>query len=284
MTTTIDRDQYAAYLCLQNLADATIRIYTALMLRWADWAVAHDRDPWRPDPLALRAWATQLPGTASTREQARAMASHLCRALQVGDVSAAIPCPRKPRRQPRGLPDADAAKLAAAAGESGQKGLAVLTGLYTAARRSEIASLEWRRIDGTTITLRRDKTRDLHTIPLHPVLAGVLERRRVPGETWVFPGRHGGHVAPATVWQWVLDVAAAAGIGRVTPHQLRHTALTLANDRTHDLRAVQDLAGHTDPATTARYTRTSQTRLKAAVDALDYDPESKVPGSLVSIS
>ena len=57
---------------------------------------------------------------------------------------------------------------------------------------------------------------------------------------------------------------------RVTPHRLRHTALTTANDVTGDLRAVQDFAGHTDPAVTARYTRTSRDALSRAVMALDY--------------
>jgi integrase/recombinase XerD len=38
-------------------------------------------------------------------------------------------------------------------------------------------------------------------------------------------------------------------------HALRHTGATLAYKYTHDLRAVQDLLGHADPRTTARYAR-----------------------------
>ena len=38
-------------------------------------------------------------------------------------------------------------------------------------------------------------------------------------------------------------------------HALRHTGATLACKYTHDLRAVQDLLGHADPRTTARYAR-----------------------------
>jgi len=121
------------------------------------------------------------------------------------------------------------------------------------------------------LTLDRTKTRDLHTVPMHPVLGQLLADRRVPGEQWVFPGRYGGHVSPATVWAWVIEVAETAGVAsRVTPHRLRHTALTVANDATGDLRAVQDLAGHTDPSVTARYTATSARRMDAAVAALEY--------------
>lgn len=38
-------------------------------------------------------------------------------------------------------------------------------------------------------------------------------------------------------------------------HALRHTGATLAYKYTHDLRAVQELLGHADPRTTARYAR-----------------------------
>lgn len=268
----IDQEQFTAHLALAGLAESSIRNYRALMVRWIDWAIAHGRDPYQPDPVAVRAWATALPGTRSLRAQARATIGHLCRALEVDDVSSAIPLPREPRRPNRALPDEHARKLIETARTAGLAGLAVKVGLYTAARRSEIASLSWRRIDldAGRITLVRSKTRDLHTIPLHPALAEALAPRRVPGEMWVFPGRHGGHVSPATIWEWVVAVADCAGIGHVTPHQLRHTALTMANDRTGDLRAVQDFAGHVNPAVTARYTRTSAVRLEAAVAAVSY--------------
>ena len=42
---------------------------------------------------------------------------------------------------------------------------------------------------------------------------------------------------------------------RVSNHALRHTSATLAYCYTHDLRAVQDMLGHQDPKTTARYAR-----------------------------
>ena len=42
---------------------------------------------------------------------------------------------------------------------------------------------------------------------------------------------------------------------RVSDHALRHTAATLAYRYSHDLRAVQDLLGHSDPRTTASYAR-----------------------------
>ncbi|KKK59417.1 hypothetical protein LCGC14_3034590, partial [marine sediment metagenome] len=69
---------------------------------------------------------------------------------------------------------------------------------------------------------------------------------------------------------WTKRVASEAGIHEFTTHQLRHTALTTANDTMGDLRAVQTFARHKKPETTAGYTRTKQTRLREVSDSLDY--------------
>jgi integrase len=270
----LDADQFAAHLVMQGLAENSIRCYRACYCRWCAWAIANDRDPHQPDPLSVRAWSSQLVGSRSVIAHARATIGHLCAALGVDDVSAAIPLPRQPRRPSNRALDHDrAVRLAETSLRMGLKGTAVLVGLYSFARREEIASLAWEnvRFEASAITFVRSKNRDIHTVPLHPALHDHLYQLWVPGERWVFPGRHGGHVAPATIWQWVLDVAEGAGIGRVTPHQLRHTALTDAYEASRDLRAVQDLAGHTDPSVTARYTRRDGAAMAAAVGSLNYE-------------
>ena len=65
-------------------------------------------------------------------------------------------------------------------------------------------------------------------------------------------------LAPKTIWELVRRTARHAGIAswsKLSPHSLRHTAITLALDAGAPLRDVQDFAGHRDARTTRRYDR-----------------------------
>jgi integrase len=55
---------------------------------------------------------------------------------------------------------------------------------------------------------------------------------------------------------------------KLTPHSLRHTAITLALDAGAALRDVQDFAGHRDPRTTRRYDHARHTLDRTAAYTL----------------
>lgn len=67
-----------------------------------------------------------------------------------------------------------------------------------------------------------------------------------------------GRLDQAALWHLVRRLARTAAIpswAALSPHSLRHTALTLALDSGASLRDVQDMARHRDPRTTRRYDR-----------------------------
>jgi integrase/recombinase XerD len=65
----------------------------------------------------------------------------------------------------------------------------------------------------------------------------------------------GGRMRQGHLWELVRRLARAAGIeagAELSPHSLRHSAITFALDAGAALRDVQDYAGHKDPRTTRR--------------------------------
>lgn len=70
------------------------------------------------------------------------------------------------------------------------------------------------------------------------------------------------------VWFWVRLAGERSGLGKVTPHQLRHTAIATVHDAA-ELRTAATFTRHVNPRTTMGYTRTRMTRLKRGMAALD---------------
>jgi integrase/recombinase XerD len=81
----------------------------------------------------------------------------------------------------------------------------------------------------------------------------------------LFVSMRSGSLSRKRIWEVVRDLARMAGIKTpVSPHTLRHSFATHLLDRGADLRAVQEMLGHANIATTQIYTHVSQERLKEA--------------------
>lgn len=267
-------DEYADALTVEGKAARTVTEYTKWVRRLLHHCHHQHLNPATLTHADIHAWAQTLPRSWASRKQAHAAVAHYMRLIGRRDMlEAAIPVPRKPRPKYRGLRPQDAHQLRdAAVLVGGRAGTATLIGLYTAARRCEIAELRWDGITRDRVKWWRSKTQEWHDVPLHPVLRDALDTFRPPlPEGYVFPGDGGRpYVAPVTVWQWIRDVGQTAGVD-VTPHQLRATAINRVLEVTRDLDAAAAFGGHRDVQVTRdHYTTTSEVRLQSAVDALDY--------------
>jgi len=177
-----------------------------------------------------------------------------------------------------GAKAATAAETEAAATEAAVilRDSAVLELLYaTGIRVSELCGLEPGHFDHGRRTVRvlgkGDKER---TVPVGgPALRAVtrwLEAGRPVLATGasgpaLFLGVRGGRLDPRTARRIVHDRLREAGASRDTgPHGLRHSAATHLLEGGADLRSVQEILGHSSPATTQIYTHVSIERLKSS--------------------
>ncbi|MBX7157140.1 MAG: tyrosine recombinase [Verrucomicrobiae bacterium] len=81
----------------------------------------------------------------------------------------------------------------------------------------------------------------------------------------IFLGQHGRKLTITRIWEIVQAQAQRAGIQkRVYPHALRHSFATHLLQNGADLRAIQEMLGHADIATTQIYTHVNDAALKSA--------------------
>ena len=139
--------------------------------------------------------------------------------------------------------------------------MAYLLGI-NALRASEAAAV---RIEDYAETLRGHRVQHLvgkgdkpATMPLTVPVLRVLEAcrgERTTGPLILRP-MSGNPIDRRDVYRMVLRIAKAAGIPRhISPHSLRHAAITNALDAGVPLRDAQILARHPDPRTTEHYDR-----------------------------
>jgi len=66
----------------------------------------------------------------------------------------------------------------------------------------------------------------------------------------VFANELGGLVDPANLRRSLTTLCDSAGVERITPYELRHTAVSLLSDGGVPIEQLADLAGHKDARTT----------------------------------
>jgi integrase/recombinase XerC len=183
--------------------------------------------------------------------------------------------PRQPSRLVTFLPIDEATELVdgrAVGGASRARDVAILELLYASGLRvSELVGLDLDALDRTERTVRvLGKGRKERIVPYGAQAARALERwlgQRGERGGALFTNARGGRLTVRSVHTVVRRSARAAGITRrVSPHTLRHTFATHLLDGGADLRAIQELLGHSRLSTTQRYTHVGAEQLMKVYD------------------
>ena len=145
--------------------------------------------------------------------------------------------------------------------------------LYSSGLRvAELCNVRWRDLDLdeglVRVTGKGNKTR---VVPVgRRALAALheLQPPSVSADAPVFPGRGGKPLSPSALRLRLKRRAFEQGIAqRVHPHLLRHTCASHLLESSGELRAVQELLGHADIATTEIYTHLDFQRLAQVYDS-----------------
>lgn len=232
------------------------------------------------DRFAIRAFLGYLDAEGYARRsinrKASSIRSFLADLARRGDLPAnqadLVARPKQPHRLPKALPKrAVTTVLDAIDGDApvDLRDRALLELLYaTGLRVSELASLTVLAVGRDRLSVRGKGDRD-RVVP-------VGKPARVAVEVWADRGRPALVSAAAGDALWVgvrggrLDVR---GIRRIVhrragtfPHALRHSFATHLLEGGADLRAVQEMLGHIDLATTQIYTAVTREHLKATYE------------------
>ena len=152
---------------------------------------------------------------------------------------------------------------------------AMLELLYaTGMRVSELINLK---ITDVNLTMNYILCRDVskeRVIPIENVAKVALEnyiksvRESIShGSMFLFTNMKGQPMTRQGFWKLIKAYAAKAGIEKdITPHMIRHSFASHLVSNGADLKAVQEMLGHSDISTTQIYLRSRQSKLKEEYD------------------
>lgn len=281
----------------RNLSEHTIRAYRSDLEGLVDFLARMGlSEPAAVDHLALRRWLAQLQlrGYARRSIARRAAACRslfgwlVQRGLVAASPAAALATPKLERRLPAILTPGEVDALIESPPEDEPVGLrdrAIIELLYdTGIRVSELCGIDLDALDlsGGLVAGRvrvMGKGSKERMVPVAPPGVEALERYLAGPRAWfvreqtppadrraLFLNRRWKRIGSRDVRALVERYVRALGVRHASPHTFRHSFATHLLDGGADLRAVQELLGHADLATTQVYTQVSRERMRAVYD------------------
>jgi site-specific recombinase XerD len=273
----------------RGLAEKTRRAYGVDLGQLADWAAAACLEPGEVSARELRRFAGVLSergaGKSTVARKLAAVRTFYGMLVERGELEAnpadLVASPKRDSYLPRVLKPAEVVELLEripAATPLDLRDRAMFELGYSAGLRSEeLVNLDLESVDPDAEEVRVEgkggRTRvvpcgepawralDTYLARGRPALAGAEGAR----ERALFVSRTGRRLSTSDVRRRLrIQVRRAALQSGVSPHTLRHSFATHLLEGGADLRAIQELLGHSSISTTQTYTRVESQRLKRA--------------------
>jgi integrase/recombinase XerD len=280
-------DAFCDQLWLQDgLAASSLASYRRDLVGWCAWLAKRNTAPLRAARGDFERWlADQFEAKAKATSVARRLSAlrrfyrfQLAQGTIAEDPTLRVRAPKKPRRLPKQLSEAQVETLLATPDTRtplGVRDRAMLETLYaTGLRVSELTGLKLSQVahDAGVVRVvgKGSKERlvpmgdeavawiSRYLAEVRPTLAGDAKRDEV------FLTQRQGPLTRQAFWALVKRYAVRAAIPKasLSPHVLRHAFATHLLNHGADLRVVQLLLGHADITTTTIYTHVARERLK----------------------
>jgi integrase/recombinase XerC len=266
----------------------TVASYRRDLHCWLDHCAEQGLTAWSEvRPAQVRAYIAERHRSGlSSRSLARALsalrgfhADLLKRGLTQDNPARGVRPPKMPKALPRVLDVDQIASLLEAPAEQALdiRDLAMWELFYSSGLRlSELVGLDLENIDlqERLARVRHGKGGKDRVLPVGRKACAALERwlseraaLAAPEETALFVGRRGRRLSPRAVQLRLEQWRQRRGFDqRLHPHLLRHSFASHLLEGSGDLRAVQELLGHSQISTTQIYTHLDFQRLAAVYD------------------
>lgn len=257
--------RYRAHQQFQDFSELTINAYQRVLRRFDAWLEPRTvLDATTDDVIG---WLVACNVAPSARSDYLSRLSAFYQWALDEELVVKNPCRRVPR--PRLTPDlphpiTEEGLAVALASAGPQMRCYLLLGAKAGFRCKEIAGLcveDLRAGDPAMLFVSCPKGRRTRSVPLHPEIHEALRAYGLPSSGRVFVTNS------PKVSREVSAFLHGVGV-EATAHALRHRYATVLYQATRDLRLVQELMGHSSPATTAIYTKIDPAQAASVVAAL----------------